>query len=385
MSFLTDSIIISSEKRIDITIHINIFLPSDKEECYFEMGVLAHCQDKNEEKTPTIEILLPIESNKFQFEDLSDRFIDNPDYLRLIFNQSSSIDKKNREFEIDDRKVIFGKIDNKGNNISNSKITLEFGEDKTKDHYFRFRLKKIKKERLCLEKETTSFTIDPFKRFINVSGFHVNNIRNDKNEQLNSVKNQISIQEINTFFICDTTAILIDSSTPKRSFRLLEENIWEEYISDDKDKIDDSQKRIVYQFKKMAIENAKNIDNSKAKKRLTMMQRILMFLKLKETDNKNTENIDKQNVACQIKDFKLFVKTSHIDKSMPIRFLITIILIAISANALHGVLRLQFSDLEILSFIIILFTLFTVSNVLYECGFISCLSTKLKSLLRSMK
>uniref|UniRef100_UPI0026214D67 hypothetical protein n=1 Tax=Helicobacter sp. UBA3407 TaxID=1946588 RepID=UPI0026214D67 len=265
---------------------INIFLPSNKEECYFEMGILA----KNENEVETsIEILLPIKSEEFQFEDLSNRFIENPDYLRLIFNQTSSVNK-NKEFKIGKNEVIFGNTD-----ISNNKITLRLGEDRTREYYFRFRLKKIKKEKLCLEEETTSFVIDPFKRFINVAGFHINNIRNDKNGRLDLGENQISIQEINTFFICDITATLIDSSIPKWSFRLLEDNTWEKYISSDKN----TTKKIIYQFKKMGNEQKENI-----------------------------------------KDFKLFVKTSHIaskNKMYLIYFLILVV-IAIIANILSNII-----------------------------------------------
>lgn len=170
--------------------------------------------------------MLPIESNEFQFEDLFNRFEKNPDYLRLIFNQSSLM-SGNKEFEID-KKIIFGKIGD--NNFSNNKITLKLGEDKAKSYYFRFRLKTIKKERLCLEKETISFMIDPFKRFVNVSGFHINNMHNYKDKQFNLGENKIIIKEINTFVICNITAMLIDSSIPKRSFRLLEDNTWEKYI-----------------------------------------------------------------------------------------------------------------------------------------------------------
>ena len=315
MSFLTDSILVLSKQKIEITIHINISLPSGEEECYFEMGILA----KNENEVETsIEILLPIKSDEFQFEDLSNRFIENPTYLRLI---------------------------------------LKLGENKSKDYYFRFRLKNIKKERLCLEKETTSFVIDPFKRFINVAGFHINNIRNVKNGRLDLGENQISIQEINTFFICDITATWIDSSIPKRSFRLLEENTWEYYMSDNVNKINDSQKKIIYQFKKMANEGAKNNNVSKTEK----------------TTNENAKSDDEQSVIYQIKDFKLFVKTSHIDESMPIYFLAIIILIAILANALYGMLTPTFSDLEII-LTIVLFV------VLYKHEFISFLLTKIKNL-----
>lgn len=344
MSFLTDSIIIFSKQKIKITIHINIFLPSNKEECYFEIGILTsakgeskyECEDKaeneNDKKTPiitgssTIEISLPIKSDEFQFEDLSNRFIENPDYLRLIFNQTSSVNK-NKEFKIGKNEVIFGNTD-----ISNNKIALRLGEDRTRDYYFRFRLKKIKKEKLCLEEETTSFVIDPFKRFINVAGFHINNIRNDKNGRLNLEENQISIQEINTFFICDITATLIDSSIPKWSFRLLEDDTWEKYISNDENKIENIQKNIIYQFKEIC---------------------------------KGQQ---------ELKDFKLFVKTSHINSKRHLIFFGIVVLIAMSANALYGILTQIFSNL------VVILTIVSFAVLLYKTSLINLFSTQIKNL-----
>ncbi|WP_104746064.1 hypothetical protein [Helicobacter bilis] len=105
---------------------------------------------------------------------------------------------ENKEFEIEGAKTIFSQIGD--DNVSNNKITLKCDGEQDKNHYFRFRLKNIKEERLYLKKETTSPVIDPFKRFINISGFHINNIRNRKDTAPNLIENQIVIKEINTFF-----------------------------------------------------------------------------------------------------------------------------------------------------------------------------------------
>lgn len=155
---------------------------------------------------------------------------------------------ENKEFEIEGAKTIFSQIGD--DNVSNNKITLKCDGEQDKNHYFRFRLKNIKEERLYLKKETISPVIDPFKRFINISGFHINNIRNRKDTAPNLTENQIVIKEINTFFLYDITTALVDSSIPKQSFGLLEDNTWEEYISGGANTTNDYQKKIIYQFKK---------------------------------------------------------------------------------------------------------------------------------------
>lgn len=50
MNFLTDSIIIYSEDKINITIHINIFISDIDEECYFELGLLTSSNNKSSKK-----------------------------------------------------------------------------------------------------------------------------------------------------------------------------------------------------------------------------------------------------------------------------------------------------------------------------------------------
>lgn len=298
MSFLTDSIIVFSKEQVEVTIHINIFLPSGNGEHYFEMGILARNRGGKE---ILIEISFPIEHNDFQFEDLCNRFEKNPKYLELVFNQNNLM-FENKEFEIEGNKTIFSQIDS--NNIPNNKIILRCDGERYENYYFRFRLKNIKEEILCLEKETTSFMIDPFKRFINISGFHINNIRNQKDKVLNLAENKIAIKEINTFFIYDITTMLIDSSIPKQSFRLLEDNTWEEYISSSANVTNDCQKKIIYQFKKTCKDQQEGL-----------------------------------------KDFKLFVKTSHIvsSKHKLIVFICIIIGIALIANFLYDLLSKVFS------------------------------------------
>lgn len=286
MSFLSHSIVISSEVKINAILHINIFLPSDQRKCYFEMGVLIDKIETESDKERVVEIEVPIAASEFEFEDLYGRFKEKPDYLRLIFNEKSLIDQ-NDKFRLENKEVIFGKA-----SIEANKITLKIDTDIK--HYFRFRLRGIEKTRLSLEKKTTSPMIDPFERYINISGFHINNIRNTS-DQANGKENKLNIDGVNVFFICDITTTLVDSGVTKKSFRLLEDDTWKEYMSDSvQDETDNSLEKVVYQFRK---DGERGVNN-----------------------------------------FKLFVKTSHISSKNMYQYLSIIVCVAILAGLLSNFL-----------------------------------------------
>ncbi|EGO0810623.1 hypothetical protein ITK70_001596, partial [Campylobacter lari] len=157
-------------------------------------------------------------------------------------------------------------------------------------NYFRFRIKNIDKNLLRVEEPASSLIIDPFKRTIRVLGFHINNARNYKKKKPVLEGNKIKIKEINSFLICDIKTELIESSVEKKSFRLLEDDEWNNYIVGHKD----NKKKIVYQFKKTC---------------------------------KDDENIG---------DYKLFIKTyniSNVDSTSKFSFILFIVCIALFSNA----------------------------------------------------
>ncbi|HEC1792075.1 TPA: hypothetical protein R1734_000372 [Campylobacter lari] len=283
MNFLTDSIIIYSKKEVDVTIHINIFISDIDEECYFELGLLT----SSDEKLKEISIFLPIEYNlNSRVEDLYEKFEQNDNYIKLIFNENTSINGYDT-FKIKKGIIRFCKI----KKIDSDKITLNIQQTgKECKNYFRFRIKNIDKNLLRVEEPASSLIIDPFKRTIRVLGFHINNARNYKKKKPVLEGNKIKIKEINSFLICDIKTELIESSVEKKSFRLLEDDEWNNYIVGHKD----SKKKIVYQFKKTC---------------------------------KDDENIG---------DYKLFIKTyniSNIDSTSKFSFILFIVCIALFSNA----------------------------------------------------
>lgn len=312
MNFLTDSIIIYSEDQINITIHINIFVSDIDEECYFELGLLTSSCDKRPKK---INIFLPIKYNLNSYvEDLYEKFGQNDNYIKLIFNENTSIDGYDM-FKIKKDTIRFCKI----RKIDSDKITLNVQRAKNEcQNYFRFRVKNIDKNLLRVEEPASSLIIDPFKRTIRVLGFHINNVRNYKKKKPVLEDNKIKIKEINSFLICDIKTELIESSVEKKSFRLLEDDEWNNYIVGHKD----SKKKIVYQFKKIC---------------------------------ENDENIG---------DYKLFIKTyniSNADSLSKFSFILFIVCIALFSNA-------TFKSLEdyyyyIIAFGFILLYIFIFKNI----------------------
>lgn len=287
MNFLTDSIIIYSEKEVDITIHINIFISDIDEECYFELGLLTSTSDDKSSKE--INIFLPIKYNLNScVEDLYEKFGQNDNYIKLIFNENTSIDGHDI-FKIKKGTIRFCKI----KKIDSDKITLNTQQVKDGyQNYFRFRVKNIDKNLLRVEEPASSLIIDPFKRTIRVLGFHINNARNYKKKKPVLESNKIKIKEINSFLICDIKTELIESSIEKKSFRLLEDDEWNNYIVGHRD----GKKKIVYQFKKTC---------------------------------KNDENIG---------DYKLFIKTYNTNKSLLYRipFIVFVLGMALLANVVFN-------------------------------------------------
>ncbi|HEC1776202.1 MULTISPECIES: hypothetical protein [Campylobacter] len=316
MNFLTDSIIIYSEKEVDVTIHINIFISDIDEECYFELGLLT----SGDKDLKEISIFLPIEYNlNSRVEDLYEKFEQNDNYIKLIFNENTSINGYDT-FKITKGTIRFCKI----KKIDRDKITLNIQQtgDGCKN-YFRFRIKNIDKKLLRVEEPASSLIIDPFKRTIRVLGFHINNARNYKKKKPVLEGNKIKIKEINSFLICDIKTELIESSVEKKSFRLLEDDEWNNYIVGHKD----NKKKIVYQFKKTC---------------------------------KDDENIG---------DYKLFIKTYNINSKnflYGILFITFILGMALLANAIF----LEFNEngrrMIILSGVVI-FCVFILKHVLNYC------------------
>lgn len=281
-SFLRESIVIKSTAEVTLEIHINLFLSQKKyKKVAFEMGIWVKQIDEQVPKQ-TIQIIFPLTTEKNndkkngveKIEDLSSMFQGkDKDFSRLIFNEE--LKSNNGILELDGNPISFQKI------TDESFPSIEVQNVK-QGNYYRFRITDIAIDSLIVEQQCSSFIGDPIKRSIKTIGFHINNVRNlgeqnidDKNE----IKN-VSFECINTFVVCNMGVDILDSMQEKRSFRALEDReVWGEYLKKCIDK-DEISKSIVYQFKKEEKQDDENDENERKK-----FKNFKLFLRFSETEN----------------------------------------------------------------------------------------------------
>ena len=191
---LTKPILITSDsdvsQRVDVVLHLNIFLPNDNDKSYIEIGILVSRKEFNNfERNFNIQIKFPFEISRCNFQNMKEKLCDSG-ILNMIFNEETFLDREKLVFRLKEYKL--GNI------------------------------------KLC---DTT--------------------MNNDSSREYPQKFDRIlKFNEINTFVILNSSTELIESSKQVKSFRVLEDDLWKQYIGFDIDSI-----MIVYQFKNKAPEN----------------------------------------------------------------------------------------------------------------------------------
>lgn len=283
---ISKPIIITSDsnisERVDIVLHINVFLPNENINSYLEMGVLLSRREYNNFKRNfKININFPFKITRSSFEDLSDKLNDSS-YLNMIFNEETYYDLDKKEFRLKEYRL--GNIKLCETKLSsNSSIVISVNE-KQANSYFRFRIKNIGSN--ILEKVVTSNLTNPFMKTIKIMGLSINETRFASKDTL-----KISFKEVNSFIIMDSKAELIEKSKTIKSFRVLEDKLWKDYIGWENEEM-----MTVYQFKDKALNDIE-----------------------------------------LIKSYKLFLKTLHHDGSVKLmfKFIAIVVLIAIISNGIY--------------------------------------------------
>lgn len=233
--------------KIDAILHLNIFLPNDNKHSYIEMGILISRKEYNNfDRNFNIEIVFPFGILKDEFADVKDMLCDGKT-LNMIFNEESHLDKNKLNFRLREYKLGDIKLCNTTIN-SDSSIIMSI-EEKQKNSYFRFRIKNIRDK--ITDTVLSDTKVNPFIKMIKTIGISINLDRQFTKQS----DKRIKFKEINTFVILDSTTELIEKSRPIKSFRVLEDNLWNQYIGSDT-----NQKMTVYQFKDKILDDC-TIDN----------------------------------------------------------------------------------------------------------------------------
>lgn len=226
--------------KIDAILHLNIFLPNDNEHSYIEIGILISRKEYNNfDRNFNIEIVFPFGILKEEFADVKDRLCDGKT-LNMIFNEETHLDKNKLDFRLREYKLGGIKLCNTTIN-GDSSITMSV-EEKQKNSYFRFRINNISNN--ISEEKLSDARVNPLAKTVQIIGFSINSTKRYTKE----VNNALKFNEINAFVILDSTTELIEKSRPIKSFRVLEDKLWKQYI-----KCDINSTMMVYQFKDKAI------------------------------------------------------------------------------------------------------------------------------------
>ena len=243
---LTKPILITSDsdvsQRVDVVLHLNIFLPNDNDKSYIEIGILVSRKEFNNfERNFNIQIKFPFEISRCNFQNMKEKLCDSG-ILNMIFNEETFLDREKLVFRLKEYKL--GNIKLCDTTMNNdSSITMSVAE-KQKNSYFRFRIDNIEKN--ISEVILSDEKANPFKKSAKIIGLCINESR----EYPQKFDRILKFNEINTFVILNSSTELIESSKQVKSFRVLEDDLWKQYIGFDIDSI-----MIVYQFKNKAPEN----------------------------------------------------------------------------------------------------------------------------------
>lgn len=237
VSIMTDSDV---SKKIDAVLHLNIFLPNDKENSYMEIGILVSRKEYNNfDRNFNIDIIFPFEISNYNFKDMKNELCDGKT-LNMIFNEETYLNRDKLDFRLKEYKL--GNIRLCNTTLNNDlSITMSVAE-KQKNSYFRFRINNISNN--ISEEKLSDARVNPLAKTVQIIGFSINSTKRYTKE----VNNALKFNEINAFVILDSTTELIEKSRPIKSFRVLEDKLWKQYI-----KCDINSTMMVYQFKDKAI------------------------------------------------------------------------------------------------------------------------------------
>ena len=245
-----------------VELHINVCTIKDYTE-YIEFGVLL---DSYKLEYGSFYLSVPFEISKNNFNDLSDELYDST-LISALFNETLSTEDKNKYFTVKSGSTIKFRVlsIHKENDLDfthengHTKIKISISDELTNNGatnttiYMRFRINKIGK--IFQKISTNRMFLDGYKEEKGIFEVNVNMKRKLPSEISQNLKKNMKISMINVFFLSDYTTDIIFESKDRKSARILENHIWDEYIGYKDLKIE---KVVAYQWK-----SGKDITNVK--------------------------------------------------------------------------------------------------------------------------
>lgn len=229
-----------------IELHINVWHTQNNGN-YIEFGVLVENYDNTDYGKLCISI--PYYSDIDNFQDKSEKLKDL-NLISALFNEQLSVaeDTAGSKFfkvsnavqnqfkfwcmEINKNEdLLVNHIQDSNNNhysIHKIAISPEILEKNQKNIYLRFRIKKIGK--IFNQISTNKMLLDGYEEKKAIFEVNVNMIRKLPSDITQYLNKNLHIKLINTFFMTDYLTDIIFESKDRKSARVLENHIWDDYI-----------------------------------------------------------------------------------------------------------------------------------------------------------
>ena len=249
----------NARKSQKTDIHINVCKIRNHTE-YIEFGILIHDYEKD---WGSVCLSVPFSINKNNIEDLSIK-LHNSTLISALFNEQLSTDEKSKFFkvkssdgtikfkvmEISDADITFTKINN--HTAMDIKISeeLENNRETNTTIYLRFRINKIGK--IFQDVSINKMLLDGYKEKKGIFEVNMNMKRKLPVDIKQHLKQSLHIKSINLFLITDYDTDILFESTDRKSARVLENYIWEDYVGYKDINIE---KVVAYQWKSKESQN----------------------------------------------------------------------------------------------------------------------------------
>lgn len=247
-------------------VHINIW-HSQNGMGYIEFGILI--KDYKKIEYGDLCISIPYRSDKSHFQDMSEK-LKNMELISALFNERLSLAPENgggkffkvsiantnktkfRVVEINknSEEISFEYItDVQGNNytIHKIKIPQEILDKQTKDIYLRFRINKMG-DKFFRDIPTNELLLDGYEERKSIFEININMIRKLPSDISRYVDKKMNIKMVNIFLMTDYMTDIVFESNDRKSARILENHIWDDYIGYKENNT--IQKVVAYQWKK---------------------------------------------------------------------------------------------------------------------------------------
>ena len=177
--------------KIEVILHINLFLPNNNENSYIEIGVLVSRKEYNNiSRNFNINITLPFKIYKTDFIDIKDRLCDGKT-INMIFNEETHLDKNKSSFRL--KEYDLGNIELCNTTINNdTSITMSVKEQQ-KNSYFRFRVTNIKDK--ISDTMLSDTMTNPFIKAMKITGISINLDRRFTKQIDNKIKEVFEVKD----------------------------------------------------------------------------------------------------------------------------------------------------------------------------------------------